>query len=159
LPDANMTFTVYGYDAENESSVPPEQADPSDDNATVDSSTPSQQEPAANDSSISTSTLGSSEAVSAEMPDADLSGVNNKNDQVQPMSGDELSAFLAWVKEDHEANRSHGIFGLSGVLGSILTWPVVIGFGVFFFLLLIIIIIILVARKRPHPSTDQPQVK
>lgn len=159
LPDANMTFTVYGYDTENEPSIPSEQADPSDDNATADSSTPSQQEPTANDSSIPTSTLGSSEAVSAEMPNADLSGVNNKNDQVQPMSGDELAAFLAWVKEDHEANRSHGIFGLSGVLGSILTWPVVIGFGVFFFLLLIIIIIILVVRKRPHHSTDQPQAK
>ena len=159
LSDANMTFTTYGYDAPTESSDPIDQpAQPGDDSSISDPSQ-SQSGATAEDLSVPTSTTGSSEAISAEMPKADIVGVNNKNSQVQPMSEEELTAFLAWIKEDHEANRSHGIFGLSGVLGSILTWPVVIGFGIFFILLLIVIIIILVARKRSNPSNDQSQAK
>jgi hypothetical protein len=165
LPNTDMVFYTYSYDSTTGSSGTPDESSVSDRSGTADDSVTNDDSSQSSQSGTSGSTTGSStssssasDAVSVEAPSADTPGVNTKNNQVPPMSDEELAALITWIKADAEANRSHGIFGISGIMGRYLTWPVVIGVGAFILLLIVVGIILLATRRKspPPPPPAQP---
>jgi hypothetical protein len=150
--DLDYFFSVYAY---NSISVAPEEEDTDSLNA----GTPASNINSSNSLGSSLSNLPSG---AKEIITSDLSGdapVNNSSTNTVSassknlMSDEELRQQIAGILKDIEENQNtDGAFGLSGVIGRILTRPIFYGICV---LVLFLIILIIVRSKKKKGGIDK----
>lgn len=107
-----------------------------------DSSTSSQQ-------SGQSSTSTRSDKTSQDITKSDVVGSNKSVASSSKLSDEEVEQILAMIAQDYKANHKTGAFGLGGVVGRILTWPVFYSLAGLI-LLTILITVIIRARKRTY---------
>lgn len=155
--ELDFGFAVYAHDTITSSvdQTLPADTDSSNQTDSVSDSTGSNADQPAVSSTVNDSAVIDTSVANPEI--TDTANTNKVNDYGKKlMTDEETQELIAWILADAEANRSHGIFGLSGVMGSILTWPVIIGVGIICLLLIIIIVVIVVLRKRKNRSSSVP---
>ena len=154
--ERDIFFYVSAYDSV--TTTPQEPVDTPDDNSIA---SPSDQSAAITPSDRSIApTTSESNSQTVESTATTLGDTANTNEKTayseKEMTDEELQALTNWILEDYERNKSHGAFGLGGMVGSILTWPVVIGAGIFFVILIIVFIIVLTTRKKKVVAIETP---
>jgi len=150
--DKDLIFAISAYD-----SVAPATPEPATtDSDNYESSVSDQDETSIADEQPSAPTAESEKSNTFSATLGDSTDTNTKTEYSDKiMTEVEKQALADWAMKDYEQNKSQGAFGLGGMAGSILTWPVVIGAGIFFVILIIVLIVVLATRKKKITVTTE----
>lgn len=149
FPTMDMMFAIDTYDPGTNTSNPSSTTDPVDQSTTPNS--PSN--PTSSTSTPATSNISNQQTTTSSKTLSSLSGtVESKTAETNAkventvtaeskafMSDKEKQELIAWILADYEENHPSGAFGLSGIAGRILTWPVFYGICGILFLIIIIL--------------------